>query len=74
MFTMHKSERLANEAREAGAQGYVLKSQATENLVRAVHALLAGGTFFGKAAAPQRKNDKPNRGIVFFSRLAPDFA
>src|ERR1700719_3478690 len=33
MFTTHDSERLAIEVREAGAQGYVLKSQAIRYLV-----------------------------------------
>lgn len=52
MFTMHKSAQLTNEAKEAGSQGYVVKSQAVEDLVRAIDALLAGGTFFGKEGAP----------------------
>jgi len=47
MFTMHESDRLANDVREVGAQGFVLKSQAARDLVRAIDCLLAGGTFFG---------------------------
>ena len=47
IFTMHDSERLATEVREAGAQGYVLKSQAARDLVLAIECILAGGTFFG---------------------------
>jgi DNA-binding NarL/FixJ family response regulator len=46
MFTMHDSERLSNEVRQAEAQGLVLKSQAARDLIRAVDRLLAGGTFF----------------------------
>jgi len=46
MFTMHDSERLASEVRQAEAQGLVLKSQAARDLIRAVDRLLAGGTFF----------------------------
>ncbi len=46
MFTMHDSERLASEVRQAKAQGLVLKTQATRDLIRAVDCLLAGGTFF----------------------------
>jgi DNA-binding NarL/FixJ family response regulator len=46
MFTMHDSERLASEVRQAKAQGLVLKSQAARDLIRAVDRLLAGGTFF----------------------------
>jgi|SRR5450631_1902304 DNA-binding NarL/FixJ family response regulator len=47
MFTMHDSERLSGEVRQAEAQGLVLKSQAARDLIRAVDRLLAGGTFFG---------------------------
>jgi DNA-binding NarL/FixJ family response regulator len=50
MFTMHDSERLSGEVRQAEAQGLVLKSQAARDLIRAVDRLLDGGTFF----SPQR--------------------
>jgi DNA-binding NarL/FixJ family response regulator len=46
MFTMHDSDRLSSEVRQAEAQGLVLKSQAARDLVRAVDRLLDGGTFF----------------------------
>ena len=49
MFTMHESERLARDVRAAGAQGVVLKSQASRDLIRAVDQLLAGDTFFDSA-------------------------
>lgn len=51
MFTMHDFERLGTEVRQAGAQGYVLKSQATRDLILAIRSLLAGGTFFGASNA-----------------------
>jgi len=47
IFTMHESERLATEVREAGAHGYVLKSQAARDLVSAIEEVLSGGSFFG---------------------------
>lgn len=47
IFTMHDSERLSSEVRQAEAQGLVLKSQAARDLIRAIDRLLAGGTFFG---------------------------
>jgi DNA-binding NarL/FixJ family response regulator len=49
IFTMHESEMLPGEVRRTGAQGYVLKSQAARDLIRAIDALLEGGTFFGTA-------------------------
>ena|ERR1700676_2365230 len=66
IFTTHQSERLETEVRKAGARGYVLKSQAARNLVQAVDALLAGGTFFGAPPnAEPAGGDKPFPGILF---------
>ena len=66
IFTMHESPRLEAETRQAGAQGYVLKSQAARDLVRALDHLLAGGTFFGAPPASERtRDDKPNWGLIF---------
>ena len=48
IFTMHDSVHLAVEAEHAGAQGYVVKGQAAQQLVKAIDTLLSGGTFFGK--------------------------
>jgi DNA-binding NarL/FixJ family response regulator len=53
MFTMHESEHLAAEVSQAGAQGFVLKSQAGKDLIRAIERLLGGGTFFGSESDPQ---------------------
>ena len=51
MFTMHESEQLTADIRNAGAQGFVLKSQAGRNLILAIETLLSGGTFFGMRTA-----------------------
>lgn len=53
MFTMHESPQLATEVTNAGAQGFVLKSQAGKDLIRAIERLLSGGTFFGSGSDPQ---------------------
>lgn len=53
MFTMHEWEHLATEVSQAGAQGFVLKSQAGKDLIRAIERLLGGGTFFGSESDPQ---------------------
>jgi DNA-binding NarL/FixJ family response regulator len=47
IFTMHDSKSLIKAVRKAGADGYVLKSRAARDLIRAVEAMLGGGTFFG---------------------------
>jgi DNA-binding NarL/FixJ family response regulator len=44
ILTAHESEQLVREVLSAGAQGYVLKSDAGRILVAALQALLDGGT------------------------------
>ena len=71
IFTMHESERLDVEVRNAGAQGYVLKSQAARDLVRAIEALLGGDTFYGAMSEPAKPaQQKSNTGNIFFQALA----
>lgn len=71
IFTMHDSERLGTDVRAAGAQGYVLKSQAAQELVLAIETVLDGGTFFGAPnESSEQRESGPNRNILFFARLA----
>ena len=74
IFTMHESDALTGETKNAGAQGYVLKSQANKDLVRAIDILLAGGTFFGAPPDPTPAPLEPRPGLIFFRRLAVNFA
>lgn len=57
ILTMHESERLSVDVREVGAHGYVQKSQAGRDLIRAIDRLLAGETFF-EFDAKTRREDK----------------
>lgn len=50
-FTMHNSEQMVNEALSAGAQGYVLKSDAGRDLVMAIEALPQRKTFISPKLA-----------------------
>lgn len=71
IFTTHDFERLATEVREAGAQGYVLKSHTVRYLVQAIDTILAGGTFFGAPPKPEPTGgNTPSLGILFFQGLA----
>ena len=71
IFTTHDFSTLASEVREVGAQGYVLKSQAVRDLIRAIDVILEGGTFFGNPQkAEAERDDKPNPGAVFFQNLS----
>jgi DNA-binding NarL/FixJ family response regulator len=45
VLTMHNDHRLALEAREAGAEGFVLKENTLEELVTAIDTVMAGGSF-----------------------------
>lgn len=63
IFTMHESDRLIVEVKQAGASGFVLKSQAARDLVVAIDRLLSGGSFFGpgpKNGGPAEQNPPPD--------------
>lgn len=51
ILTMHDAPELIEKTLEAGASGYVLKSDAEADLVKAADALLHGRTFFTSAAS-----------------------
>jgi len=51
ILTMHGAEQLIREALEAGARGYVLKSDASRDLISAVHALIEHKPFLSSSAS-----------------------
>jgi DNA-binding NarL/FixJ family response regulator len=51
ILTMHESQQLVRELLAAGAQGYVLKSDAGRTLIAALEALLEGRPFFTSKVA-----------------------
>jgi DNA-binding NarL/FixJ family response regulator len=51
ILTMHNEEELIRKTLKAGANGYILKSDAERDLITAVEALLHGKTFFTAAAS-----------------------
>ncbi len=51
ILTMYDSERLIQEILNAGARGYLMKSDAGRDLVVAIRALLLGHTFFTQKVA-----------------------
>ena len=63
-FTMHDSESLPTEVRKTGAAGFVLKSEAARNLVRAIETVQGGGTFFGSPQSGKPGKDV-NLGMLF---------
>lgn len=73
IFTMHQSGRLITDVREAGGQGFVMKSQASEDLLRAIDILLSGGTFFSENRKPDPSRGGPGPVIGFLGRFALNF-
>jgi two-component system nitrate/nitrite response regulator NarL len=75
IFTMHQSETFANEVRHAGGHGYVVKSQASRDLILAIDSLLAGGTFFSpvdiSSAAPSATDGGSSRNPVASRPIQP---
>jgi DNA-binding NarL/FixJ family response regulator len=76
VFTMHESKNLATTVQDAGARGFVLKSHAARDLLDALEALLAGGTFFGPDPGKETKSkhESGNRGLTFCAGLRLSFA
>jgi len=68
IFTMHESDSLDGEVRRTGAHGFVLKSEASRNLITAIETVLSGGTFYGAPAFPTKNEDeKPEPGRAFLA-------
>jgi DNA-binding NarL/FixJ family response regulator len=73
---MHESKRMDLDVREAGAHGYVQKSQAARDLILAVERLLSGNTFFPPQldAQPKEKTHEAAPGPEVVLRLGFCFA
>ncbi len=52
MFSMYASQEYVSESLKAGAAGYVLKELAPGELVQALRAVLAGGTYLSETLRP----------------------
>lgn len=72
IFTMHESRSLGDSVKEVGARGFVFKSRAARDLIKALETLLKGDTFFGPEgeSTPPAK-DTPKSGITFLQALNP---
>lgn len=51
-LTMHKSEEILAEAFESGAKGYVLKENAFEELIKAIHTVMNGKLYVSSELSP----------------------
>jgi len=48
VLTMHNSAEMAAAVKRSGAKGFVVKSHAARDLLRAIDAILEGGVFFSE--------------------------
>jgi DNA-binding NarL/FixJ family response regulator len=70
IFTMHESRSLADSVKDTGARGFVYKSRAARDLIRALEILLKGGSYFGpETDKPSEPGEKPKGGIIFLRAL-----
>lgn len=71
VLTMHHSEELARDALHAGARGYVLKSDADENLIAAVDSLRQHRPFLTAVVTEVVLDDYVRRGDTAKDNLSP---
>ena len=60
VLTMHNDARLAQEAQQAGADGFVLKENTLEELITAIDTVMAGGTFITPSMRSAMRNQRVN--------------
>jgi DNA-binding NarL/FixJ family response regulator len=66
VLTMHESKELATAVKAVGVAGYVIKSHAARDLVKAIETIVDGGQFFSVEPTP------PSPGAAF-SEKKPSF-
>src|SRR5258705_577755 len=72
VLTVHEIDRLAEEFVDAGARGYLLKTDTGRMLVDAVTTLLQGGTFFTPGVQARSDDlDRPNVPSAAIKQLTP---
>jgi DNA-binding NarL/FixJ family response regulator len=65
VVTMHDSKELEAAVRAAGVKGYVVKSHAARDLVKAIETIIAGGDFFPSGSLP-KQSEKPSGKMPLF--------
>ncbi|HCT59982.1 MAG TPA: DNA-binding response regulator [Acidobacterium sp.] len=77
ILTQHQSNELVRSAVEAGARGYLLKTDTGQILLQAIQSVMAGGTFFSPVITDvvlqslARSVHLTGPGIVYKERLTP---
>jgi DNA-binding NarL/FixJ family response regulator len=75
VLTMHESKELASAVKAVGAVGYVIKSHAARDLVKAIQTIVDGGSFFSIDPLPPNPGGTPRgKKPSFRMSLVPAFA
>jgi DNA-binding NarL/FixJ family response regulator len=64
LYTMYYSEHLLREARRVGVQGYVSKTNAAKELLKAIDTLMEGHTYFCDESSKVRRQNAGRRPLV----------
>jgi DNA-binding NarL/FixJ family response regulator len=59
VLTMHESKELAAAVKRVGAKGYVIKSHAARDLMKAIETIVNGGDFFTLDPTPAASSQEP---------------
>lgn len=75
VLTMHESKELASAVQAVGAVGYVIKSHAARDLVKAIQTIIDGGKFFSvEPSGSKLDSATATRKLPFLrARLNPEF-
>lgn len=77
IFTQHQSNELVRKAIEAGARGYLLKTDSGQTLAHAIRSLMAGGAFFSPGVSDfvlqslARSNHSARKSVTYKESLTP---
>lgn len=74
VLTMHDSKELAAAVRNVGAKGYVIKSHAARDLVKAIQTIIDGGDFFMLGPSPSKPEAPKKKPPLFCVAWSPAFA
>ncbi len=73
VLSMHNSKEVISAVRELGASGYILKTNAAQDLIRAMEDVFDGGTFFPDGSAKTPSNAARNAETSDSGRKNPMF-
>lgn len=74
VLTMHDSKELSAGVKAAGARGYVTKSHAARDLVKAIQTIIDGGEFFPFGGAQSTPDKSEKKSPLFLLDAAFNFA